>query len=208
MGNGVGIGFRAGAADDDFDSVTDGIDEAAVAGGESDGEQVRFARLTESEGVAFRVGGEAATEVAVEGLVVGEVDSRGLAVKSDPADATFLAQDGATDLVVAVGAGGGGGLGQTEGKLDPFVFHHRGHERLVADVGRDGKRGKGAMGKRGEEVGRSWIRTSEGVSQQIYSLPRLATSVSARKGEHRKKERWGQKRSQEIIWSRMGFGPF
>ena len=26
--------------------------------------------------------------------------------------------------------------------------------------------------------GPSWIRTSEGVSQQIYSLPRLATSVS------------------------------
>ena len=31
--------------------------------------------------------------------------------------------------------------------------------------------------------GRSWIRTSEGVSQQIYSLPRLATSVSARERE-------------------------
>ena len=35
----------------------------------------------------------------------------------------------------------------------------------------------------GVEIGRSWIRTSEGVSQQIYSLPRLATSVSARKEE-------------------------
>ena len=208
MGYGVGIGFRAGAADDDFDSVTDRIDEAAVAGGESDGEQIGFAGFTESEGVAFGVGGEAATEVAMEGLVVGEVNSRGLAVKSDSADATFLAEDGATDLMVAVGAGGGGGLGQTEGKLDPFFFHPCGHKRLVADVGRDGKRGKGAMGKRGEEVGRSWIRTSEGVSQQIYSLPRLATSVSARKREPRKKERWGQKRSQEIIWSRMGFGPF
>ena len=54
------------------------------------------------------------------------------------------------------------------------------HERLVADVGKDGKRWKGVVGKRREEVGRSWIRTSEGVSQQIYSLPRLATSVSAR----------------------------
>ena len=31
--------------------------------------------------------------------------------------------------------------------------------------------------------GRSWIRTSEGISQQIYSLPRLATSVSARERE-------------------------
>ena len=149
----MGIRFGAGAADDDFDSVADGIDEAAITRGESDGEQIGFAGFAESEGVAFRVGGEAAPEVAVEGLVVGEIDSRGLAVKSDTTDAAFLAQDGATDLMVAVGAGGGGGLGQTEGKLDPFVFHHRGHERLVADVGRDGKRGKGAMGKRGEEVG-------------------------------------------------------
>ena len=55
-----------------------------------------------------------------------------------------------------------------------------GHERLVADAEEDGKRWDGTMGKRREEVGRSWIRTSEGVSQQIYSLPRLATSVSAR----------------------------
>ena len=29
--------------------------------------------------------------------------------------------------------------------------------------------------------GRRWIRTTEGVSQQIYSLPHLATLVSARK---------------------------
>ena len=153
MGNGVGIGFRAGAADNDFDSVTDGIDETTVARGESDGEQIGFAGLTESQSVAFGVGGEAAAEVAVEGFVVGEVDSRGLAVKSDSADAAFPPQDGATDLVVAVGAGGGGGLGQTKGKLDPFVFHPSGHERLVADVGRDGKRWKGAMGKRREEFG-------------------------------------------------------
>ena len=149
----MGVRFGAGAADDDFDSVTNCIDEAAIAGRECDGQEVGFAGFTEGKGVAFRVGGEAATEVAVEGLVVGEVDSRGLAVKSDSADATFLAQDGATDLVVAVGAGGGGGLGQTEGKLDPFVFHPSGHERLVADVGRDGKRWKGAMGKRREEFG-------------------------------------------------------
>ena len=39
------------------------------------------------------------------------------------------------------------------------------------------------------ESGRSWIRTSEGVSQQIYSLPRLATSVSARKGKDSQKRR-------------------
>ena len=64
-----------------------------------------------------------------------------------------------------------------------------GHERLVADMGEDGKRWEGAMGKRGEEVGRSWIRTSEGVSQQIYSLPRLATSVSARELERLAKKR-------------------
>lgn len=69
-----------------------------------------------------------------------------------------------------------------------------GHERLVADVGENGKRWEGAMGKTGEEVGRSWIRTSEGVSQQIYSLPRLATSVSARERERLAKKRCGVKR--------------
>ena len=56
-------------------------------------------------------------------------------------------------------------------------------------MGEDVKRWEGAMGKRGEEVGRSWIRTSEGVSQQIYSLPRLATSVSARELERLAKKR-------------------
>ncbi len=65
--------------------------------------------------------------------------------------------------------------------------------RLVADAEEDGKRWEGAMGKRGEEVGRSWIRTSEGVSQQIYSLPRLATSVSARKGKDSQKSGVGSK---------------
>ena len=30
------------------------------------------------------------------------------------------------------------------------------------------------------KYGQGWIRTSEGVSQQIYSLPRLATSVPTR----------------------------
>ena len=69
------------------------------------------------------MGGEATTEVAVESFVVCEVDSRGLAVKSDATDASFLAQDGATDLVIAVGARRGGSLGETEGELDPFVFH-------------------------------------------------------------------------------------
>jgi hypothetical protein len=32
------------------------------------------------------------------------------------------------------------------------------------------------------KYGQGWIRTSEGVSQQIYSLPRLATSVPTRDG--------------------------
>ena len=32
----------------------------------------------------------------------------------------------------------------------------------------------------GRAFGQGWIRTSEGVSQQIYSLPRLATSVPTR----------------------------
>src|SRR5204862_6977143 len=31
-----------------------------------------------------------------------------------------------------------------------------------------------------QRSGQSWIRTNEGVSQRIYSPPRLATSVSAR----------------------------
>ena len=69
----------------------------------------------------------------------------------------------------------------------------KGHERLVADVGKDGKRWKGVVGKRREEVGRSWIRTSEGVSQQIYSLPRLATSVSARERKDSQKSGVGSK---------------
>ena len=30
------------------------------------------------------------------------------------------------------------------------------------------------------KYGQEWIRTTEGVSQQIYSLPRLATSVPTR----------------------------
>jgi len=69
------------------------------------------------------VGGKAATEVSVQGFVVCEVDSWGLAVKSDSADAAFLAENGAADLVISIGAGGGGGLGESERKLDPFVFH-------------------------------------------------------------------------------------
>jgi hypothetical protein len=79
-----------------------------------------------------------------------------------------------------------------------------GHERLVADVGEDGKRWEGAMGKRGEEVGRSWIRTSEGVSQQIYSLPRLATSVSAREGKDSQKSGVG---SKGFPWKNIASGP-
>jgi hypothetical protein len=71
------------------------------------------------------VGGEAATEVTVEGFVVCEVDSRGLPVKADPADAAFLAKDGTTDLVIAVGARRGGGLGESEREVDPFIFHER-----------------------------------------------------------------------------------
>ena len=30
------------------------------------------------------------------------------------------------------------------------------------------------------DIGRGWIRTNEGISHQIYSLTRLATSVHAR----------------------------
>ena len=119
----MGVRFGAGAADDDFHSVTGGIDEAAVTRRERDCEQVGITRCTKGQSIAFRVGGEAATEVAMQGFVVCEVDSRGLAVKADPADAAFLAEDGTSDLVIAIGARRGGGLGESERKLDPFVFH-------------------------------------------------------------------------------------
>ncbi len=43
----------------------------------------------------------------------------------------------------------------------------------------NGGRRIGTRGERkGGDGGQSWIRTSEGVSQRIYSPPRLATSVS------------------------------
>ena len=44
----MGVRFGAGAAYDDFYSVTDSIDEAPVARRESDGQQVGFAGFTES----------------------------------------------------------------------------------------------------------------------------------------------------------------
>ena len=58
------------------------------------------------------MGSEAATEVAMERFVFGEVDPWRLAVKADTANAALFAKDGATDLVIAVGAGGGGGHGE------------------------------------------------------------------------------------------------
>ena len=108
----MGIRFGAGVADDDFDSVAGGIDEAAIAGWEGDGEEVRVAWFTESEGVALGVDSEAAAEVAMERFVFGEVNSWGLAVEADTTNTAFFAQDGATDFVIAVGAGGGGSLGE------------------------------------------------------------------------------------------------
>jgi hypothetical protein len=108
----VSIRFGARVADDDFDSVAGGVDEASIAGWEGNGEEVRVAWFTESEGVALGVDSEAAAEVAMEGFVFGEVNSWRLAVKADAADATFFAENGATDLVIAVGAGGSGGLGE------------------------------------------------------------------------------------------------
>ena len=108
----MSIGFGAGVADDDFDSVTDGVDEATITGWEGDGEEEGFPWFTKGESVAFGVGGEAAAEVAMEGFVFGEFDSWRLTVKADAANTAFFAEDGATDLVIAVGAGGGGGLGE------------------------------------------------------------------------------------------------
>jgi hypothetical protein len=75
VGNGVGVWFGAGTADDNFHSVTGGIDEAPVTRRERDREQVGITRCTEGQSIAFRVGGEAATEVAMQGFVVGEVAS-------------------------------------------------------------------------------------------------------------------------------------
>ena len=119
----MGLGFGAGVADDDFDSVASGIDEAAIAGWEGDGEEVRVAWFAESEGVALGVDSKAAAEVAMEGFVFGEVNSWGLAVKADTANTAFFAKNGATNLVIAVGTGGGGGLGEAQRELDPFIFH-------------------------------------------------------------------------------------
>jgi len=108
----VGIGFGAGVADDDFDSVAGSVDEAAIAGWEGDGEEVRVAWFTESESVALGVDSEAAAKVAMEGFVFGEVNTWGLAIEADTTNAAFFAQDGTTDFVIAVGAGGGGSLGE------------------------------------------------------------------------------------------------
>ena len=55
---------------------------------------------------------EAASKVAMEGFVFSEVNSWGLAIEADAADTAFFAQDGTTDFVIAVGAGGGGSLGE------------------------------------------------------------------------------------------------
>jgi hypothetical protein len=108
----VGIRFGAGVADDDFDSVAGSVDEAAIAGWEGDGEEVRVAWFAESESVALGVGSEAATKVAMERFVFSEVNSWGLAVEADTTNTAFFAQDGTTDFVIAVGAGGGGSLGE------------------------------------------------------------------------------------------------
>jgi hypothetical protein len=43
----VGVRFGAGAADDDLHSITNGINEASVARGKSDGEKVGIARFAE-----------------------------------------------------------------------------------------------------------------------------------------------------------------
>jgi len=57
VGNGVGVWFGAGTADDNFHSVTGGIDEAAVTRRERDREQVGITRCTKGQSIAFRVGG-------------------------------------------------------------------------------------------------------------------------------------------------------
>ena len=69
------------------------------------------------------MGGEATPKIAMQGFILREIDTGGLAVEADPAYAPLFAENGTADLVVAVSAGGGGRLGETEGELDPFVFH-------------------------------------------------------------------------------------
>jgi hypothetical protein len=104
------------------------------------------------------MGGEAATEVAMQGFFFRQVDSRGLAIKADTADATLFTENGAADLVISIGAGGGSGLGESEGELDPFVFHERSlffryveaMENAVKDRGEDDAK-KGDEDDSGEE---------------------------------------------------------
>ena len=81
---------------------------------------------------------------------------------------------------------------------DRLAMVLKGHFFVVDRLRRETKRQERAEPKMSEKVGsgRSWIRTSEGISQQIYSLPRLATSVSAREVEKTRKKGWGgQKRT-------------
>jgi hypothetical protein len=47
-----------------------------------------------------------------------------------------------------------------------------------------------------KDGGRNWIRTNEGVSQQIYSLPPLATWVSYRPARNLRQLKAGRKLSQ------------
>jgi hypothetical protein len=56
------------------------------------------------------------------------------------------------------------------------------------------KSGVNSMFSEEKNGGRNWIRTSEGVSQQIYSLPPLATWVSYQIVE-------------DQLWTTNGFGP-
>ena len=119
----MGIGLGARVADDNFHPITDGIDEATIAGRQGDCQVVGIARLAKSERIAFRMGCQAATEVAMHGLLFGKVDAGRLAVETDTADAALFSENGATDFVISVGAGGGGGVGQAQGQLDPFVLH-------------------------------------------------------------------------------------
>ena len=62
----------------------------------------------------------------------------------------------------------GGGLMEADESLESSAWNAK---RARTTRFRDFPRGRRGSGQ-------SWIRTSEGVSQRIYSPPRLATSVS------------------------------
>src|SRR5687767_2287444 len=75
----------------------------------------------------------------------------------------------------------GRGMGRTTCVFALLMHHFRGVEmRLEREFELSQKRRNPAFLRGFRGYGRGWIRTIEGISHQIYSLTRLATSVHAR----------------------------